>query len=374
MSTTFLTAEKRVTYAYYPRSDETSTLGPDDKLQVVYNIYRDERSPTRNKGPVNLFFIHSTCLCKEAWEIWIEKFFDLYGDDIGTVISMDTINHGESFLLNQNKLGLTCSWEDIGKDVILILRENGLYNNTILIGHSMGGAVALHAALHERRMIESVVSIEPVAYCDPMSHKVSQGREGYVDFLTKVNKYIQDQFPNEKAFEKYMVRGGIARTLHPRVRETVLKYAKKINDDGSVTAIPDRPGQLTSYASFYFSTRYLYYQMKTVDCEVCHVIGTEATWNPPESAEFIRKTLPYVVKVDIPKGQHMVPFEQPDETFEGIVPFINKHVEQIKSNVSNLVVMNTQEERVSKYWKQYEIMRERYLSGKQIDLDRVHKL
>lgn len=383
---TFLTIDKRVIEGNFPRFNRTSTIKPFDRLQVVYNIYTDERPETQAKRDtrsktdsrelVNLVFLHATCLTKECWEYWIELFFDKYGDILGTVIAFDAVNHGESFVLNRNKLGLTCSWEDGAFDCLKILQSLGIYNNTILIGHSMGGAIALHAAAFNRRVIDSVISIEPVAYSPDNMHQVEQGREAWINLLTKLNKYIKDTFPNEEEYVKYMKRGGIARTLHPRIKEDILRTGKITLEDGTILAIPPREAQLTSYGSSTFSTSSLKYQMKTIDCEVCHVVGASATWNPPGSVKAIRSALPNVVKVDIENGQHMVAMERPEDTFNAIIPFFEKRAAAIRENAKRELEVDpqTSKEREEYYWGTFEKMRKLYTSGKQTHIDRLHRL
>lgn len=381
---TFLSVEKRVIDGYFPRYHRTATIRPFDKLQIVYNVYTDERPDTqaqrdararRDPGElVHLVFLHATGFTKEVWEYWVEMFFDKYGDQLGTVISVDAPNHGESFILNRDKLGLTCSWEDSGKDVIKILAAHGITRNAILIGHSMGGASGLHAAALERRMIDSVVAIEPVAYFDPRMHKTKAGRETWVGFLTKLNKYIQDKFPDEAAYAKYIKRGGVGRTVHERIYKDLVRTGQFREPDGTILAVPTRAAQITSYASSNISTQMFDDVLKTIDCEVCHVIGLAATWNPPESVAKIRGALPNVVPVDIEDGQHLVAMERPEDTFAAISPFFERRAAAIREAARSETVPQTQAERDAYYDKTFEEITKRYVAGTQSKIDRAHHL
>ncbi|VVT54521.1 uncharacterized protein SAPINGB_P004117 [Magnusiomyces paraingens] len=375
---TYLTVEKRIIDGHFPRFNRTSTIKPFDKLQVVYNVYTDERPGKQAKvspeEQVHLVFLHATGFTKESWEYWIEMFYEKYGPQLGTVISVDAVNHGESYILNEHKLGLTCSWEDSARDVLRILAAQNITSNAILIGHSMGGGTALHAAAFERRVIDSVISIEPVAYFNHDLHKFKKGRETWVGFLTKLNKYIKDTFASEEEYAQYLKKGGVGRTVHPRILEDLIRSGFVKRDDGSILAIPPRGAQITSYASSNFTTLYLRDQLKTIDCAVCHVIGSAATWNPPESVEAIRGALPNVVGVDIPDGQHLVPMERPEDTFAAIGPFFESRLTAISEYATQEVDPQTREERDAYYNETFTELKERYLSGKQIKLDRVHRL
>lgn len=383
---TFLTAETRVFNAHFPRFDRSSTIQPYDRLQIVGNIYTDQRAETKHvrqvrgqKKPselINLVFLHAVGFTKESWEYWIEMFYDTYGESLGTVISLDAVNHGESYMLNKDKLGLTCSWEDAAKDTLDVLAELEITSNVIVIGHSMGGATALHLAAFERRLIDSVICIEPVAYAVPGMHNADKGRRFMFDLFGKINRYVQDKFPNQETFEKFMVKGGVARTAHPRVKESLLKYAKHQNQDGTVMAVPPRDSLMVSYGSSYFSTTYLKDQMKTIDCQVCHVVGSAATWNPPESVESIRKALPYVVKVDIENGQHLVAMERPEDTFEAVKPFISNRLKAIEKLSKDEIEpkIETKDQAQEYFWTRYETFKKEYLGGKLIKYNRMSRL
>lgn len=394
---TFLTAETRVFDAHFPRFDRTSTIQPFDRLQVVGKIYTDQRPESNSarklsdKKPANelfhLVFLHAVGFTKECWEPWIEYFFNTFGkSSIGTVLSLDAVNHGESYLLNKDKLGLTSSWEDAAKDVLKILSQLGIVSNVIVIGHSMGGATALHAAALEKRVIDSVVAIEPVAYSDPTVAMKGPVRKQVFGFFEKVNKYIKDTFPDEKAFQKYMVTGGIARTVDPRVRDALFKYAKYVKNDGdgdtsdsrggAVIAIPPRESLMTSYGSSYLSTVNMPHILKTVDCQVCHVVGLAATWNPPASVEAIRSALPYCVPVGIEGGQHLVAMERPKDTFDAVKPFILNRIKVIhqRAQAENEGRIDNKAQAQEYFWNTYDKFKEEYLSNRLMKYDRVSKL
>lgn len=382
---TFLAVEKRIFNAHFPRSDRTSTIRPFDELQIAANIYTDPRPETQHvrdarnkKDPaelINIVFLHAVGFVKENWEIWAEMFFDKYGDSLGTVLAFDSVNHGESYVLNRHKLGLTVSWEDAGRDVLKILRELNIKSNVVLIGHSMGGASALQAAAFERRVIDSVITIEPVAYLNPRTHTTKPGRKALVTMLEKINKYIQDKFPDQQAYEKYMARGGVARTVHPRIRDELFRYGRHVEEDGTILAVPPRHAQMSCYISSYLSTRYINDQMKTIDCEVCHVIGAAATWNPPESVKSIREGLPNVVAVDIENGQHLVAMERPEDTFNAIVPFFEKRAKAIEQRVKKEEgKIETFEQADEYYWGTFNKAKDLYTKGQFTKYDRTHRL
>jgi len=87
------------------------------------------------EGKPVLVFIHGWSCEKTYWEYQINEFSTKH-----TVAAVDLAGHGESEIKRDN---YTIS--SFGKDVAAVVKANNL-TNIILVGHSMGGAVAIEAA------------------------------------------------------------------------------------------------------------------------------------------------------------------------------------------------------------------------------------
>lgn len=379
---TFLTVKTVVTDAYYPRANRGSTTNENDRLQLVYNVYTDGRSnnkagqPTANPhSKTNLMFLHGATFSKEVWEYIIEMFFDKYGDALGTVVALDAANHADSYLLNKGKLGWVYSWEDGGKDAVKVLRDLDLKGGTILIGHSMGGTSALHAAAVEKRLIDSVVSIEPVCYTDCKAYYNSpELRNTYYKLLKALNRSMFESFPTEAQYMAFMKKKNLTRTFHPRVLDDLLRANTLVDVTTGVTSYKTHKYmQLSSYASSILSTLYLPDLARTIDCEVCHMIGSKAKWNPPEAAPTLRAHLLHGTPVDIEDGEHLVSLERPEETFKAMQPFIEKRMQRIQelAEASYKVNPMTEQEREAYYWAGVEEAEKLFVSGKKLIYDRL---
>ncbi|MEY0813829.1 alpha/beta fold hydrolase, partial [Klebsiella pneumoniae] len=81
----------------------------------------------------------------------LQKYFE--------TIQIDVRNHGDSFRDDQ------MSYQQMAQDVINLIKSLG-YKNAILIGHSMGGKIAMAATALAPDFITQVVAIDiaPVAY------------------------------------------------------------------------------------------------------------------------------------------------------------------------------------------------------------------
>lgn len=368
-----------ITDAHHPRSLRGSTLNENDRLQVAYNVYTDRRfANSKVKGThrqVNLAFMHGVGFSKDTWNYIIEKCFDNYGDRLGTVIALDAVNHCDSYVLNKGKLGWICTWEDYGRDLVKVLRDLDLKGGTIVVGHSMGGAAVLHAAALEKRLIDSVVTIEPVCFVDKAKYKGDpKVRKARVRLLEALGRSSAESFPNVEAFDKFYRFKNITKTFHPRVLDDVIKAHTVVDPETGVTTFKTpKHMQLVMYEASILSMWHIPELASTIDCEVCHIIGADSTWNSPETAPTLRSKLVYGTAVDIPKGLHLVPMEMPDETFQAMQAFIEKRIARIEELAIEDYGKNpnTPQEREDFYWTNAEKAKELFTSGKKILYSRL---
>ncbi len=98
-----------------------------DGLPIVYQV--------EGKGDITLVFIHGWCCDKSFWELQVPVFAKHY-----QVVTLDLGGHGES---GQDRKDWTM--EAFGQDVAAVVKKLEL-KKVVLIGHSMGGTVAVEAA------------------------------------------------------------------------------------------------------------------------------------------------------------------------------------------------------------------------------------
>ena len=146
-----------------------------DGTEIVYDA--------RGRGEPALVFIHGWCCNRGQWDAQMDKF-----DDDHRVVAIDLGGHGE--------LGRTRGhWTipDYGHDVEAVVKAQGL-DSVILVGHSMGGPVALMAAA---RMPDRVIGVIGVDTLHDVSKKFDKKAMAPVlqqladDFPTFVGRFIQ---------------------------------------------------------------------------------------------------------------------------------------------------------------------------------------
>jgi pimeloyl-ACP methyl ester carboxylesterase len=113
------------------------TIRADDGLKLVCEV--------RGKGDTALIFLHGWCGDREYWKNQVGVFAPDY-----RVVTLDQAGHGES-----GKDRKTWTTSSLAADVEAVVKDLGL-KRVILIGHSMGGSVALLAA---KRMPGTVVAV-----------------------------------------------------------------------------------------------------------------------------------------------------------------------------------------------------------------------
>ncbi len=121
-------------------SPEAGSVTSPDGVSIAYT--------TRGKGSPALVFIHGWMCDQSFWDAQAEPFGESF-----TVVTIDLAGHGRSGM-NRDEWTLPA----FGTDVRAVVEHLGL-DEVILVGHSMGGPVALEAA---RLMPDRVIGVVAV--------------------------------------------------------------------------------------------------------------------------------------------------------------------------------------------------------------------
>jgi pimeloyl-ACP methyl ester carboxylesterase len=113
------------------------TVLASDGLKIVCEV--------SGKGDTALIFLHGWCGDHEYWKNQVDVFAPDY-----KVVTLDQAGHGES-----GKGRKAWNVADLAADVEAVVKKLGI-KRAILIGHSMGGPVALMAA---KRMPDTVIAV-----------------------------------------------------------------------------------------------------------------------------------------------------------------------------------------------------------------------
>lgn len=326
------TIETVFTAAAYPRGPGSTTLATD-RLQVAYDRYTPVEAVSGNKIKLNLVFVHGTGMNKGVWKYHIERLFEIYRNNasvgINRVLCVDSSNHGDLALANGDKIGWCPHWDDGGRDLVAIAKNeqfNGTpTERTIVIGHSMGGFQAIVAGLYEPALFDSIIAVEPVFYM----------RKEYLEFAAstfgKVARYLKDEFDSEEDFNTFFRKKSFYRAFPDKVLQPLIESEKWTHVDASGKKTwrvkTDANKQLVSYYTAMVSIPVGMAALKSLSVPLTHVVGSDATWNPPEIAEYFKEEQPDLVEtVIVEGGLHLLHGEKPDETVDIIKAHIDKRV------------------------------------------------
>src|ERR1700693_3663332 len=139
------------------------TFRADDGLEFVGEV--------RGQGDTALIFLHGWCGDREYWKHQVEVFAADY-----RVVALDQAGHGES---GKGRKAWTA--DGLAADVEAVVQVLGL-KRVILVGHSMGGSVALLAAKRMPGTVIAVIGVDTLQNAEfkmpeEMSKKFIEGFE-----------------------------------------------------------------------------------------------------------------------------------------------------------------------------------------------------
>lgn len=171
-----------------PQRTSNVATAPDGNL-ISYEV--------RGKGETTLVFIHCWACNRSFWEPQLSHFENSY-----KVVAMDLPGHGNSGATRTN-----WSIEGLGHDVVAVFNRLKI-DKAILVGHSMGGPVALAAARQLKGRVSGIacvdtlhdlVQITPKAALEPFARALEMDFEGTLARMSDA-MFQKDGDPAVKTF------------------------------------------------------------------------------------------------------------------------------------------------------------------------------
>jgi pimeloyl-ACP methyl ester carboxylesterase len=192
----------------------------DDGAEVALTI--------EGSGPP-LVFIHGWACNRNHWREQISVFAADH-----TVVALDLPGHGES-------TGTRAAWtvDQFGGDVAAVVRKLDL-DHVVLIGHSMGGPVALAAASRLGSAVEGVVVVDTLQNVEQKmeGEQIDQIREAYrKDFAATCAKAVPFMFtPNSDRKLVEWVTDGMCAT-RPEVAVGLFEGFASLDEAAAMKAV-----------------------------------------------------------------------------------------------------------------------------------------
>jgi pimeloyl-ACP methyl ester carboxylesterase len=187
-----------------------ATIRAADGLSIAYDV--------RGKGDLALVFLHGWCGDREAWKHQLDAFA---GDC--RVVALDLGGHGES-----GKDRKQWSVSGLAGDVEAVVKALGL-KRVILVGHSMGGPVALAAA---KRMPATVVGVIGVDTLHNAEHKWPE---------EQWKKYLDDLEADFKGSMRKGIRGMLPEKVDPGLLQWITAKAEAQDSKMALGLLRDFP-------------------------------------------------------------------------------------------------------------------------------------
>ncbi len=252
----------------------------------------------KGSGTLTLVFLHYFGGSSLEWQLVIDKLSDQY-----RCLAIDLRGHGDS---EASATGYSVS--DMADDVSSLLHTLDV-QEYILIGHSMGGKVALALAARQPNGLQSLILISPSPPApEPISDTDRQ------DMLATHGQRLAA----EQTFEKITVR-----PVSEKIKEQIIA-------DNLRTSEAAWNAWLTLGSKENITA-----QMNTVVVPVSIIVGTADKAIKPDVQKTL--TLPYLKNATfdtIPDAGHLLPWETPNELADFIQKKIGQSYNQNKTSLN----------------------------------------
>ncbi|KAG2754389.1 alpha/beta-hydrolase [Suillus brevipes Sb2] len=218
-------------------------------------VKKDSEDKVRTKG-ITLFLVHATGFPKEIWETNIRYLLAVCGV-IDEIWSWESVQHGDSALLNRQNLSGSFDWNDNARDIANFLinyipeevetsalpiqlhrlpasisesrQKNGFSSRTLVVaGHSYGGCSATLAALHFPALFSSMILLD--AMIDTYEGFVWE----HTQHLVGASLIRRDQWPSREDALRSFKSSRMFSAWHPDVVRLYVDYGLYEDESGCV--------------------------------------------------------------------------------------------------------------------------------------------
>jgi len=189
------------------KNESVSTVNSADGSSITYGVC--------GKGNITIVFVHCWTCNHEFWRPQIEYFSKKH-----KVVWLDLAGHG---LSNSNRQEYTMS--AFGEDVAAVVNKIG-GDDVILVGHSMGGPVAIEAAKLLGDKVIGVVGVD--TFYTPFEYPKSE---------TKIDGFVKPFKDDFKGTSEQMVRSMFTSEADPELITSIVKQMSVANQDMGISAM-----------------------------------------------------------------------------------------------------------------------------------------
>jgi len=212
-----------------------------------------------------------------------------------TVYLLDLRNHGYSPHSD------TFNYEVMAEDVLALMEDQGI-KNPMLLGHSMGGKVAMHIALHHPDKIEGLIVV------DIAPRAINTSHDQLLDALCKLNL---SEFKSRKEADEALAQD----VAHLGIRQFLLKNLDRKGDGFvwkfNLPTLREKIGEIGAE----ITGPHLFKKPSVF------IAGTNSDYIIPSDEADIKKKFPRARIMPVQDAGHWVHSEKPKEVFEIVSTF-----------------------------------------------------
>lgn len=223
--------------------------------------------------------------------------------EIADVAALDFAGHGGS-------KGHThfSSWTFFSEQILGLI-DHLKWNSVSLIGHSLGGACSLRAAMSRPDLINKVIAWDPVLLSPAI---ILLGK--FIDIpLAKAARSRRVEFPSIEKVCKVLRRHASFKRWSNDVYEDYLKACYKVNQRGVAQLCCDPQIESKIFSITEFRP---YYNLKNIKTEVCFMLPEPSTVCPPQAVNRVVQNQKKATVYRDNKWNHFFPFENPEQTIQ----------------------------------------------------------
>ena len=306
-----------VTAEIAAKDDERKTSDKPDTVTTDIPVHWYEVEPSEPaKKPVTIVFIHGFTLAGESWYRQFNALRKSHPE--ARLLTMDLRGHGQTGAVPAS----LCTVEGAATDALAVIAERAATGKLIVVGHSLGGLIALHMvrAAEEsiRRRIAGVVLIStsidklaaqgvPQILASPVADAARNAIESSPKEIRKFREAIASLMAPSLAVAVFARRTDYeiiefhAAMINETPLETFVGYLDDLQDHDEFAAGPYLAGLPGAV-----------------------LVGTKDDVTPRKQADLIMEKWPDAELVEVDGAGHMLPLEAPEAVNRAIERVLEK--------------------------------------------------
>lgn len=197
----------------------------EDQLYLSVKQYKPRSNPEPRPGDITIIGAHANGFAKEVYEpLWDDLLQTLEQTNspfrVRSIWIADVAHQGESYAMNEDKLGDDPHWNDHARDLahLVNLHRKEMPRPIFGLGHSMGGCQLVNLALAHPRLLTGLILLDPVIQAPSKEHDAGGPS------LAAMSTFRRDIWPSRDDAEKSFKKSPFYQAWDPRVLNLWVQY------------------------------------------------------------------------------------------------------------------------------------------------------